>query len=77
MWESDLAQVFGGRGSFVDMVFRLVLFHQSIKGLDYYDRFIASFAGMLLAFDAVYISLPILLKKLGVKLPSWIVVQKA
>jgi hypothetical protein len=32
---------------------------------------------MLLAFDAVYVSLPILLKKLGIKLPTWVVVQTA
>jgi hypothetical protein len=58
-------------------IFLMVFFtFKRIEGLDYYDRFIASFAGMLLAFDAVYISLPILLKKLGVKLPSWVVVQK-
>jgi len=38
MWESELAPILGGRGGFVDLVFRLVLFHQSIKGLDFYDH---------------------------------------
>jgi len=46
-----------------------------LPGMDYYDRLIASFAGVLLAFDAVYISLPMLLVKLGVKLPKWLVVK--
>jgi len=59
-------------------IFLMVFFtFQHVAGLDFYDRFIASFAGMLLTFDAVYISLPILLTKLGVKLPSWVVVQTA
>lgn len=59
-------------------IFLMVFFtFKHIEGLDYYDRFIASFAGMLLAFDAVYVSLPILLKKMGIKLPSWVVVQTA
>ena len=58
-------------------IFLMVFFtFKSIDGLDVYDRFIASFAGALLTFDAVYISLPILLTKLGVKLPSWVVVQR-
>lgn len=38
MWESELAPMLGGRGGFVDLVFRLVFFHQSIKGLDKYDH---------------------------------------
>ena len=58
-------------------IFLMIFFtFKSIEGLDVYDRFIASFAGALLTFDAVYISLPILLTKMGVKLPSWVVVQR-
>jgi hypothetical protein len=57
-------------------LFLMIFFNFSeLPGMDYYDRLIASFAGVLLAFDALYISLPRLLVKLGVKLPSWIVVQ--
>ena len=57
----------------------LILFFNfaHIPGMDVYDRVIAAFAGVLLTFDAVYVSLPILLVKLGYKLPSWIVVQSA
>jgi len=59
-------------------IFLMIFFtFKRVEGLDFYDRFIASFAGVLLTFDAVYISLPILLTKLGVKLPSWVVVQTA
>lgn len=43
--------------------------------MDVYDKLIASFAGILLAFDAVYVNLPILLTRLGFKLPNWIVVR--
>jgi len=46
-----------------------------IPKMDIYDKLIATFAGALLVFDSVYVSLPILLIKLGVKLPSWIIVQ--
>jgi hypothetical protein len=57
-------------------LFLMIYFHFSdLPGMDYYDRLIASFAGVLLAFDAVYISLPMLLVKLGVKLPNWLVVK--
>jgi hypothetical protein len=57
-------------------LFLMIYFHFSdLPGMDYYDRLIASFAGVLLAFDAVYISLPMLLVKLGVKLPKWLVVK--
>jgi len=58
-------------------IFLMIFFtFKKIPGLDVYDRFIASFAGALLSFDAVYIGLPILLTKLGFTLPSWIVVQR-
>jgi len=43
--------------------------------MDGYDKLIAVFAGTLLVFDSLYVSLPILLTKLGYKLPKWIVVQ--
>jgi len=57
-------------------LFLMIYFHFSdLPGMDYYDRLIASFAGVLLAFDAIYISLPMLLVKLGVKLPNWLVVK--
>jgi len=57
-------------------LFLMIYFYFSdLPGMDYYDRLIASFAGVLLAFDAVYISLPMLLVKLGVKLPNWLVVK--
>lgn len=46
-----------------------------LPGMDFYDKVIASFAGTLLTFDAVYVGLPVLLTKLGVKLPSWVVVK--
>lgn len=49
---------------------------KAIEGIDIYDRVIVSFAGVLLNYDAIYISLPILLTKLGVTLPSWVVIQK-
>jgi hypothetical protein len=59
-------------------IFLIVFFNFSkLPDMDFYDKLIASFAGVLLTFDAVYVSLPVLLKKLGVKLPSWIVVQTA
>ena len=57
-------------------LFLIVFFNFSeLLGMDFYDKLIASFAGVLLTFDAVYVSLPILLVKLGYTLPSWIVVQ--
>lgn len=57
-------------------LFLIVFFNFSeLPGMDFYDKLIASFAGVLLTFDAVYVSLPILLVKLGYTLPSWIVVQ--
>ena len=57
-------------------IFLIVFFTFShIPDMDHYDKLIAIFAGTLLTFDAVYISLPILLVKLGYTLPSWIVVQ--
>lgn len=57
-------------------IFLIIFFSFSnIPGMDVYDKFIASFAGALLTFDAFYISLPILLTKLGYTLPSWVVVQ--
>jgi hypothetical protein len=59
-------------------IFLMIFFtFSTIPGMDVYDKFIASFAGALLTFDAFYISLPILLTKLGYKLPSWVVVQTA
>ena len=57
-------------------LFLVVFFNlTALPGMDVYDKLIASFAGVLLTFDAVYVSLPVLLTKLGVKLPSWITVQ--
>ena len=57
-------------------LFLIIFFNfADLPYMDFYDKLIASFAGVLLTFDAVYISLPILLVKLGFKLPSWIVVQ--
>lgn len=57
-------------------IFLIIFFNLTpLPGMDVYDKLIASFAGVLLTFDAVYVSLPILLTKLGVKLPSWITVQ--
>lgn len=57
-------------------LFLVVFFNLTpLPGMDVYDKLIASFAGVLLTFDAVYVSLPVLLTKLGVKLPSWITVQ--
>ena len=57
-------------------LFLVVFFNFTpLPGMDGYDKLIASFAGVLLTFDAVYVSLPVLLTKMGVKLPSWITVQ--
>jgi hypothetical protein len=57
-------------------LFLMIFFTFSpIPGMDFYDKIIASFAGTLLTFDAIYVSLPVLLKKLGIKLPSWVVVK--
>jgi hypothetical protein len=57
-------------------IFLIVFFNFSdLPGMDFYDKLIASFAGVLLTYDALYVSLPILLVKLGYTLPSWIVVQ--
>lgn len=59
-------------------IFLMVFFtFSTIPGMDIYDKFIASFAGALLSFDAFYINLPILLTKLGYKLPNWVVVRTA
>ena len=59
-------------------MFLIIFFNFSeLPGMDYYDKLIASFAGVLLTYDAVYVTLPILLVKLGFTLPSWIVVQRA
>lgn len=57
-------------------LFLMIFFTFSeLPGMDFYDKLIASFAGTLLTFDAVYVSLPVLLKRLGFKLPSWVVVK--
>jgi hypothetical protein len=57
-------------------LFLMIFFTFShLPGIDVYDKIIASFAGTLLTFDALYVSLPVLLTKLGFKMPSWVVVK--
>lgn len=58
-------------------IFLMVFFtFSTIPTMDNYDKLIAVFAGTLLVFDSLYVSLPVLLTKLGYKLPKWIVVQR-
>lgn len=58
-------------------IFLMVFFtFTDIPKMDTYDKLIAVFAGTLLVFDSLYVSLPVLLTKLGYKLPKWIVVQR-
>ena len=59
-------------------LFLMIFFTFSkIPDMDFYDQLIAYFAGVFLAFEGLYIGVPLLLVKLGFTLPSWIVVQKA
>lgn len=59
-------------------LFLMIFFTFSkIPDMDFYDKLIAYFAGVFLAFEGLYIGVPLLLVKLGFTLPSWIVVQKA
>ena len=67
-----------------DIVFKLSLgiflvaffLLSKFKGLDFYDRYIVSFAGSLLMFDALTGSVPKFLSNYGITMPSWWIIQK-
>jgi len=48
---------------------------EKFRDVDYYDRFIISAAGSFLIFNAMIGSLPKLLSRFGIHLPSWWPVQ--
>ena len=57
-------------------LFLMIFFTFSkISEMDFYDKLIAYFAGVFLTFEGLYIDVPLLMVKLGIKLPSWFVVR--